>query len=75
MLLPDSGHGAHFQYVERFVRRVIDFLDVQPHDTATPARPPSKVSTSSPEPPGDLPGGRRVICLAAPVLRTRPGSG
>jgi pimeloyl-ACP methyl ester carboxylesterase len=27
MLLPDSGHGAHFQYVERFVRRVIDFLD------------------------------------------------
>jgi pimeloyl-ACP methyl ester carboxylesterase len=37
MLLPDSGHGAHFQYVERFVRRVIDFLDVQPHDTGTPA--------------------------------------
>jgi pimeloyl-ACP methyl ester carboxylesterase len=37
MLLPDSGHGAHFQYVERFVRRVIDFLDVQPHDTAIPA--------------------------------------
>jgi pimeloyl-ACP methyl ester carboxylesterase len=33
MLLPDSGHGAHFQYVERFVRRVIDFLDVQPRDT------------------------------------------
>jgi pimeloyl-ACP methyl ester carboxylesterase len=32
MLLPDSGHGAHFQYVERFVRRVTDFLDVQPHD-------------------------------------------
>ena len=41
MLLPDSGHGAHFQYVERFVRRVIDFLDVQPHDTGllTPLRP------------------------------------
>jgi pimeloyl-ACP methyl ester carboxylesterase len=37
MLLPDSGHGAHFQYVERFVRRVIDFLDVQPHDTGAPA--------------------------------------
>jgi len=37
MLLPDSGHGAHFQYAERFVRRVTDFLDVQPHDTATPA--------------------------------------
>jgi pimeloyl-ACP methyl ester carboxylesterase len=37
MLLPDSGHGAHFQYVERFVRRVIDFLDVQPHDTTTAA--------------------------------------
>jgi hypothetical protein len=36
MLLPDSGHGAHFQYVERFVRRFIDFLDVQPNDTATP---------------------------------------
>jgi len=33
MLLPDSGHGAHFQYVERFVRRVVDFLDIQPHDT------------------------------------------
>jgi len=37
MLLPDSGHGAHFQYVNRFVRRVTDFLDLQPHDTATPA--------------------------------------
>jgi pimeloyl-ACP methyl ester carboxylesterase len=37
MLLPDSGHGAHLQYVERFVRRVIDFLDVQPHDTVIPA--------------------------------------
>ncbi len=35
MLLPDSGHGAHFQHVNRFVRRVIDFLDLQPHDTAT----------------------------------------
>lgn len=33
MLLPDSGHGAHFQHVGRFVRRVTDFLDVQPHDT------------------------------------------
>ena len=29
MLLPDSGHGAHFQYVERFVRLVLDFLDVR----------------------------------------------
>ena len=28
-LLPDSGHGAHFQYVDRFVGRVIDFLDVR----------------------------------------------
>jgi pimeloyl-ACP methyl ester carboxylesterase len=37
MLLPDSGHGAHFQYVERFARRVIDFLDVQPHDIGGPA--------------------------------------
>ena len=26
-LLPDSGHGAHFQYPERFTRRAIDFLD------------------------------------------------
>jgi pimeloyl-ACP methyl ester carboxylesterase len=33
LLLPDSGHGAHFQYVGRFVRRVVDFLDIQPHDT------------------------------------------
>jgi len=33
VLFPDSGHGAHFQYVERFVRRVIDFLDVEPDDT------------------------------------------
>jgi pimeloyl-ACP methyl ester carboxylesterase len=37
MLLPDSGHGAHFQHVNPFVRRVIDFLDLQPHDTAPPA--------------------------------------
>ena len=36
MLLPDSGHGAHFQHVERFARRVIDFLDVQPHDAGLP---------------------------------------
>jgi pimeloyl-ACP methyl ester carboxylesterase len=31
-LLPDSGHGVHFQYPGLFTRRVIDFLDVQPHD-------------------------------------------
>jgi pimeloyl-ACP methyl ester carboxylesterase len=31
-LLPDANHGSHFQYVDRFVRRVIDFLDIQPHD-------------------------------------------
>jgi pimeloyl-ACP methyl ester carboxylesterase len=35
-LLPDANHGAHFQYVERFVRRVIDFLDLQPNEN-TPA--------------------------------------
>jgi pimeloyl-ACP methyl ester carboxylesterase len=35
-LLPDSGHGAHFQYPGRFVRRVIDFLDVEPHDHGLP---------------------------------------
>jgi pimeloyl-ACP methyl ester carboxylesterase len=33
-LFPDSGHGAHFQYVQPFVRRVIDFLDVEPSDTS-----------------------------------------
>jgi pimeloyl-ACP methyl ester carboxylesterase len=27
-LLPDANHGSHFQYVDRFVRRVIDFLDM-----------------------------------------------
>jgi len=32
-LLPDAGHGAHFQYVDRFVGRVIDFLDVRPRET------------------------------------------
>jgi pimeloyl-ACP methyl ester carboxylesterase len=32
MLLSDGNHGAHFQYVARFVRRVFDFLDIQPHD-------------------------------------------
>ncbi len=26
-LLPDSGHGAHFQYPALFARQVIDFLD------------------------------------------------
>ena len=39
MLLPDSGHGAHFQHVNRFVRLVIDFLDLQPHDTASCSPP------------------------------------
>lgn len=29
-LLPDANHGSHFQYVDRFVRRVVDFLDIQP---------------------------------------------
>jgi hypothetical protein len=29
MLLPDGNHGAHFQYVRRFVRRVSDFLDIR----------------------------------------------
>ena len=34
VLFPDSGHGAHFQYVQRFVRRVTGFLDVEPGDSA-----------------------------------------
>ena len=40
-LLPDANHGAHFQYPALFARRVIDFLDIQPHDTSTdpPKRP------------------------------------
>jgi pimeloyl-ACP methyl ester carboxylesterase len=29
MLLPDGNHGAHFQYVGPFVRRVFDFLDIR----------------------------------------------
>jgi pimeloyl-ACP methyl ester carboxylesterase len=33
-LLPDANHGAHFQYPALFARRVIDFLDIQPHDIA-----------------------------------------
>ncbi len=31
-LLPNANHGAHFQYPDLFARRVIDFLDIQPHD-------------------------------------------
>jgi pimeloyl-ACP methyl ester carboxylesterase len=31
-LLPDANHGSHFQYPARFSRRVIDFLDTQPHE-------------------------------------------
>jgi pimeloyl-ACP methyl ester carboxylesterase len=34
LLLPDANHGSHFQYVKRFGRRVIDFLDLQPADIA-----------------------------------------
>jgi pimeloyl-ACP methyl ester carboxylesterase len=49
MLLPDSGHGAHFQYVERFVRRVIDFLDVQPHDSGILASLPPRRAEGQPD--------------------------
>jgi pimeloyl-ACP methyl ester carboxylesterase len=38
MLLPDANHGAHFQYVGRFVRRVFDFLDLQPLDVVAAPR-------------------------------------
>jgi pimeloyl-ACP methyl ester carboxylesterase len=34
-LLPDANHGAHFQYPALFARRVIDFLDIEPHDSST----------------------------------------
>jgi pimeloyl-ACP methyl ester carboxylesterase len=33
-LYPDANHGAHFQYPARFARRVIDFLDVEPGESA-----------------------------------------
>jgi pimeloyl-ACP methyl ester carboxylesterase len=48
MLLPDSGHGAHFQYVERFVRRVVDFLDVQPRDAGPLTRLRSRLGPGHP---------------------------
>jgi pimeloyl-ACP methyl ester carboxylesterase len=27
ILYPDAGHGAHFQYPERFLKHAIQFLD------------------------------------------------
>ncbi|WP_259463815.1 alpha/beta fold hydrolase [Cupriavidus plantarum] len=27
ILYPDSGHGAHFQYPDRFLKHAIQFLD------------------------------------------------
>jgi pimeloyl-ACP methyl ester carboxylesterase len=33
-LYPDANHGSHFQYPARFTRRVIDFLDVEPGESA-----------------------------------------
>jgi pimeloyl-ACP methyl ester carboxylesterase len=43
-LLPDANHGAHFQYPALFARRVIDFLDIQPHETS-PDPPNSRQTT------------------------------
>lgn len=36
VLYPDANHGSHFQYPARFARRVIDFLDVEPGESAGP---------------------------------------
>ena len=82
MLLPDSGHGAHFQYAERFVRRVIDFIDVQPHDPANHlcppcARDPTRDPTRDParDPARDQAVGRPAALSGGGRCPGRPGSG
>jgi pimeloyl-ACP methyl ester carboxylesterase len=46
-LLPDASHGSHFQYPRRFVRRVVDFLDVEPLEDQRVTAGPSDRSPES----------------------------
>jgi pimeloyl-ACP methyl ester carboxylesterase len=40
LIYPDAGHGAQFQYPERFLKHAIQFLEEESSSTRRSTRPP-----------------------------------